>query len=260
MIIDFLIKRLWKDSIRNILFCIILFYPLIEIIFYLKDIPLGEKVYYPDYSFFLMCNTAGTGHMFQTILLWFMPIYCLVLTADDCIEDYNLGLRNVIISKIGKKKYVQSHLAKSFIYTFILVLGALVINLVMVHIIFAGGQFSPFADEGNFASLFYQWEVNHTLLTNILFLIITAFMCGLIAMVGTINAIMIHNKKIVYGVTMVFWFIPFLQKKSLMYLFQPHSEYVLDTLLPIGVTVSCVYIVYILFGYFKEVHFGKTTI
>ena len=62
MIIDFLIKRLWKDSIRNILFCIILFYPLIEIIFYLKDIPLGEKVYYPDYSFFLMCNTAGTGH------------------------------------------------------------------------------------------------------------------------------------------------------------------------------------------------------
>ena len=43
MIIDFLIKRLWKDSIRNILFCIILFYPLIEIIFYLKDIPLGKK-------------------------------------------------------------------------------------------------------------------------------------------------------------------------------------------------------------------------
>lgn len=260
MITGFFIKRLWKDPIRNILFFIILFYPLVEIVFYLKDIPLGGKVYYPDYSFFLMCNTAGIGHMFQALLLWFMPIYCLVLTADDCIEDNNLGLRNVIISKIGKKRYVLSHLAKSFIYTFILVLGALFINLVMVHIIFAGGKFSPFTDEGNFVSLFYQWEVNHTLLTNILFSLITASMCGLIAMVGTISAIMIRSKKVVYGITMVFWFIPFLQKNSLMYLFQPHSEYVLDTLVPIGVTVSCVYIVYILFGYFKEVHFGKSTI
>ena len=45
-----------------------------------------------------------------------------------------------------------------------------------------------------------------------------------------------------------------------MYLFQPHTEYDLDTLVPIGVTVSCIYIAYILFGYFKEVRFGKTTI
>ena len=67
-----------------------------------------------------MCNTGGIGHMFQSLLLWFMPIYCLVLTADDCIEDYNIGLKNVIISKIGKKKYVQTHLIKSYIYIYLL--------------------------------------------------------------------------------------------------------------------------------------------
>ena len=128
----------------------------------------------------------------------------------------------------------------------------------MVHIIFAGGNFSQFSDEGNYISEFYKWEVNNPLLTNILFSFVTATMCGLISMVGTISAIIIHNRKVVYGVTMVFWFIPFLQKNSLMYLFQPHSEYVLDTLIPIGISVSAVYIVYIIVGYAKEVHFGKT--
>ena len=263
MTLDYFIKRLWNDPIRNILFCIILFYPLVEIIFYLKDIPLGNAVYYPDYAFFLTCNTAGVGHIFQSLLLWFMPIYCLVLTADDCIEDYHIGLKNVLVSKIGIKKYVQAHLVKSFVYAFLLIFSAMLINLLLVHIIFRGGQFSPYTDEAGFISTlsqFYQWEVKNPLWANIVFSLITAFMSGLISMVGTISAIMIHNKKLVYGITLIFWFIPFLQKNSLMYLFQPHTEYDLDTLVPIGVTVSCIYIAYILFGYFKEVRFGKTTI
>ncbi len=260
VLFQFSIKRLWRDPVRNILFCVILFYPLIEIVFFLKNIIVGDSVLLPDYSFFLMCKSAGIGHMFQSLLLWFMPLYCLLLTADDCIEDYKIGLRNIIISKIGKKKYVQSHLIKSFLYSFILILGALMINLLINHIIFRGGQFSPFDDEGIYISKFYEWEVLHPLLTNVIFSVITSFVCGLISMVGTISAIMIHNKKIVYGITMVLWFVPFLQRKSLMYLFQPHSEYVLDTIVPIGISVSTVYLVYIILGYFKEVYFGKTSI
>lgn len=260
MLISYFVKRLWKDPVRNILFFTILLYPSIEILFYLKDITLGGKVSYPDYSFFLMSNTVGIGHMCQALLLWFMPIYCLILTADDCIEDYNIGLKNIIISKIGKKKYVRAHLLKSFVYTFILVLSALLINLLMVHIVFDGGIFLPFSNEWNLMTEFYKWETHHPMLANLLFSLITAVMCGLISMVGTISAIVIHRKKVVYGITMVLWFIPFLQKNSLMYLFQPHSEYELDTIVPIGVSVSTVYIIYILFGYLREVYFEKTSI
>ena len=254
--LKYFILRLWKNPIKKGLFCIILFYPLLEVALYFKDILNGGSVYFPDYAFFLTCNTVG--HIFQSLLLWFMPIYCLLLTADDCLEEQKTGYKNILITRCGKKRYIQLHLIKSFFCSFVMIVAALLINLLFVHLIFRGGQFSPYSDEGDL-SLFYQWEINHPLLTNLLFTFVTAFFSGLISMVGTINAIMIKNKKVVYGITMLFWFIPFLKEKSIVLLFQPHSEYVLDTLIPIAIPILLVYVIYILIGYFRESHYGKDT-
>lgn len=258
-LLGFLVTRLWRNPIRKGLFCIILFYPLLEILLYLYDVTRGGAVYYPDYAFFLMCNTAGVGHLPQSLLLWFMPIYCLILTADDCVEDNKIGYRNILICKCGKKRYIKSHLIKSFICIFVMIFSALLINLLMVHLVFRGGQFSPYGEE-EYTSAFYQWEISYPLLTNLLFSFITAFFCGLISMVGTMTAIRIKNKKLVYGITMLMWFIPFLSKNSIVLLFQPHSEYVLDTLIPLGACIIVVYGLYIVLGYFGEMRYGKDAI
>ncbi|MDD4371970.1 MAG: hypothetical protein PHD56_12985 [Anaerostipes sp.] len=130
------------------------------------------------------------------------------------------------------------------------------LNLVLSHILFRGGIFNPYGEDFS-TSLFYLWEIKHPFLTNILFIVITSFVCSLIGMVGTITSLMLKQKKVIYGITMLFWVVPFLQEKSLMLLFQPHSEYVLDTLIPIALKTCIPYIIYIIFGYFKEVYFAK---
>jgi len=258
-LISYLILRLWKSPVKKLLYCIIIFYPTLEVIFYVRDVLRGGSVFIPDYAFFLTCNSVGVGHMFQAVLLWFMPVYCLLLTADDCINDYKTGSKNILVLKSGNKVYVKSQLIKSFFCTFTMVIVALLVNLIMVHIIFYGGKFDPY-DDGVYVSDFYQWEVDFPLLANILFSLITAFFCGLISMVGTINAICIKDRKIVYGLTMLMWFIPFLKEKSMMLLFQPHSEYVLNTLIPVGLEILLVYGIYIGVGYYREVYYGKDII
>lgn len=257
--LKYLILRLWNDPIKKGVFLVILFYPLLEVLVYIQDVFRGGIVYMPDFTFFLTCNTVGMGHVFQSLLLWFMPIYCLILTADDCIEDYKTGYRNILILKCGKKRYVRWHMIKSFICSFVMVLVALLLNLLVVHLVFRGGIASTYGDE-DYVSAFYQWEIVHPFLTNLLFTFVTAFFCGLISMVGTISAIMIKNKKLVYGVTILLWFMFFLHRESLMLLFQPHSEYVLDTLVPIGLRVLIVYGLYIIAGYCREIYYGKDII
>lgn len=250
------LDRIWKDKFRCCLMIVLLFLPSLEVFVYVNEIIHGGAVLIPDYAFFLTCNALSMDYFLQSLFLWFMPLYCLILATDNCIEDYNLNYKNILISKVGRKQYVISNLKKSFSVIFTLVGCALLMNLVLVHIAFHGGIYDPYGDE-LITSLFYQWEIDYPFLTNLLFTFITAFICGLLSMVGTMLGIILHDKKLVYGVTMLLWFVPFLQKKSLMLLFQPHSEYVLDTLIPIFVEVFVTYTLVIVLGYYKEVHFEK---
>lgn len=86
---------------------------------------------------------------------------------------------------------------------------------------------------------------------------ITSFFSGLIAVVGVMSSMLLKSKKMIYGITMMMWIVPTLQEKNLMLLFQPHSEYVLDTLIPIGLKTAMIYIVYIALVYGKEIIFEK---
>lgn len=257
--LKFSFQRILNQRKLRILICILLLIPVGELLLYVYQIIAYKGyIYIPDYAFFLTCNSAGIGHVFQTLFLWFMPLYCLLLTADDCMMDHELHYNNILISKVGRKAYMKQHLLKSWIVSFGLVAFALLFNLLLCHILFQGGVFNPYGED-NSISAFYQWEIAHPLLTNIGFSVVTAFVCSLISVVGTITSILFEQKKIVYGITMILWVIPFLQEKSLMLLFQPHSEYVLDTLVPIALKTCIPYIVYILVGYVKEVYFAKKT-
>lgn len=257
MDLELFMNRIRINRLRVAVIAAILLFPILEIIYYFWDIlKMGGSVLKPDYAFFLACNTVGIGHFFQAVFLWLMPLYCLFLCADDCIEDYITGYKNMLISRLGRKKYVDMHLRKSYILTFCIISCSLLLNLLLVHIVFYGGQHSPYSDE-LVTSHFYQWEADNPFLANLLFIFMTAFISGLISMVGTMAGIVLHNKKMAYGITMLLWGIPFLQKKSLMLLFQPHSEYVLDTLVPLALEVILLYVAFILLGYCKEVYFEK---
>ena len=257
MILKIFIQRIWENKFRNILTLVIVLLPMIDLLLYLYDIiAMSGYVPIPDHAFFLTCNSNYLSFLTQYLFLWFMPLYGLILTCDDCIEDHRLKYDCMVISRIGKKKYIHTHMMKSFIYMFSLTAIALLLNLLLCHILFQNGVFNTYGEDFN-TDVFYQWEKNHPLLTNLLFISITSFFSGLIAVVGVMSSILFKNKRMIYGITMMMWIVPTLQEKSLMLLFQPHSEYVLNTLIPIGVKTAGIYIVYIIVIYGKEIIFEK---
>lgn len=257
MILKVFTERIWKNKFRNILTMIILLLPTADLLLYVYDIvAMSGYVPIPDHAFFLTCNSNYLSFLTQYLFLWFMPLYGLILTCDDCIENRQLKYDDMIISRIGKKKYIYTHMAKSFLYMFFLTMMALLLNLLLCHILFQHGTFNTYGEDFN-TDLFYQWEKNYPLLANLLFTMITSFFSGLIAVVGVMSSMLLKSKKMIYGITMMMWIVPTLQEKNLMLLFQPHSEYVLDTLIPIGLKTAMIYIVYIALVYGKEIIFEK---
>ena len=70
-------------------------------------------------------------------------------------------------------------------------------------------------------------------------------MCALIAAVGTSIALIAPNRKMVYSMTLIVWLIPMVLKRSLVFVFQPFSEYDFSDLIPIFLSVSVAYVLII---------------
>lgn len=246
-------ERLFSDYVKSGIALFLLLGPSIEIIYHVMHcLKYSRNFEMADLVAYLTGNNAGIGHVFQTVILWFLPLYLLVILAEDCIVEHKIGYKNILISKCGKKKYIKTHLKKSFIIGFLIVFCGIMFNLLLVHITFWGA----IEDKGivlDAESNLLSWLYQYPLLANIVFGIIVAWCAGLISAVGTMVAIVFHDRKLVYSITMVIWLVPVMMKKSLMLLFQPFSEYDIDTLLPIFFGVSIAYIVIILALYGKEV-------
>lgn len=255
----FFFQRIWNNKFRNIIIFLILFFPTIEVIVYIIQALNIEEVYYPDYNFFLSGNVVGVGHTFQALYLWPLPLYLLLIFSNDCLMDFETGYNNILISKMGKEKYIKDNLKKSFLGGSALIFISLLINLAIIHILFAGGTGSPYSDELIMDSFLY-WETNHKTLANLLFAMVCAMVSGTVSMAGTMLSISVKKRKIVYSLILLLWFILFLKKNSIMLLFQVHSEYGLNVLVPILLQVIMLFGLLTLTFYIKETWFEKKSI
>lgn len=246
----FFVEKLWKNKFRNAIFVAILFYPLIETLVFAK-LFTTQGVYKPAECFFLRCNTAGYHHLFQTLFLWPLPMYLLTLFSAMYWSEKKTGYKNAIISRIGKKKYIKKSLSLSFCGAFVLVMASMCLNMLVSHLLFNGGKLSNIEME-LIKDSFLKWQVLHPCMANLLFSLILAFVAGIVAMAGATCTIMTTNLKNVYGVIMAAWFVLLLKKNSIALLFQPASEYSLDTLGPIFVEVVILFVTIGCVAYFKE--------
>ena len=73
--------------------------------------------------------------------MWYLPLPLAIVVADDCIEDYKIGYKNILVTKRGKNKYFVLNILKSFVISFLIIIIPLLLNLLMVHIVFAGGTY-----------------------------------------------------------------------------------------------------------------------
>lgn len=254
MKMNYYIKRTINNKLKLAVIILLMAYPLVDYIFLLFNIRNGGSVYHPGLCSFLAGNTNSIT---QVLLLWFLPLYLLLIAADDCIEDYHLGYRSLLMTKWGKHPYLGANIIKGFCFGFFVVFISLAINLVMTQITFAGGTFTPFDKESIASTPSLSLAFQHPLWTNIKYILVTSLLSGIVGMGASAAALAIHNRFIVYPVVFLMWYIPFSFEKSIMLAIQPFTEYFIkDAGVAVGFVVA-INIFAVVFAYIKVIKIEK---
>lgn len=241
-------RRIFKDKSKLFFVCLVMLFPIFDaaiVWLNMNQLELeGSMKFAADYFTFLAANTRG--HIFQMILLWFMPIYMLVIFGESGLEDNKLHYRNIIISKIGKNRYIAEKIITAFVFSVLIVAGALILNYFLIKVICFGGRQTPFLEDDMKDVVLFQWSIHHPMITNMIYIAITSCFTGLISAIGTVFSIILKDRRVVYTVTFLLWYIPSMLHSSLMLVFQPFTEYDFSTIMPIMLIVAAVYLIIIL--------------
>lgn len=221
------IYRITKNKLSILIFFIVLLIPCIDVFVILSS----HTKYHPAYAFFL--SGTSIGHAAQMILLWFLPLYFLLLCSDDSIQDYKTGYYNILISKLGRRKYCIGKVLTSFIISFSTMIFSLLINFILVQIYFFNGSFKNDLDKIAFPdNSLYTFSMSHPYIAVLFFSIICSIMAGLVGALGASISLLFLDKRYAYPACIFTWFLFVLKKDSLMYVVQPFSEYGFNVILP----------------------------
>ncbi|MEC1624683.1 hypothetical protein P9E08_04740 [Bacillus mojavensis] len=244
--------RISKNKLSLLIFCIVLLIPCIDIFLLLST----HTMYHPAFAFFL--SGTSRGHAAQSLLLWFLPLYFLLLCSDDSIQDYKTGYRYILISKVGKTKYCLEKIVTSFIVSFLTMFLSLVINFILAEIFFFNGSFKNDLDQISLPDNFlYTVSMDHPYLAIMFFSIICCVLAGFSGALGASISLFFLDKKYAYTTCFFIWFSLVLKKESLMYLFQPFTEYGFDVFLPIFIFSVSVFLLIIILITIYEAKFNE---
>lgn len=238
-----------KKSIVVLL--LITFIPFIEIFQLMYSSLLNEITYHPAFAFFL--SGMSRGHVSQILLFWFLPLYLLVFNTDDSIQDYVTGIRKSYMIRGGKKQYLKDKMFFSFISSSLLLGFSLLINFIITHLLFWSGQYKNGLDEFELKSnwLFTYSMENHYIAIFIFFLL-AILMAGFAGLLGSSMSLYFKDRKYAYAATFFVWFGFVLREKSLMFVFQPFTEYGVDVILPIYLQTVTTIGLLAIFVYWRE--------
>jgi len=202
-----------------------------------------ESVPDPRYVAFSALSTVGTNHLSYKIMFWFLPIYLLIITGEDSLEDDDTGYRNVLQSRMSKRQYVWGKARNAFCFSFLVLFLSLMLNYGLLHLLFHQGEFiwlTPgiYPEE---EQRMYTIGYDHPGSVNLVNIMVTSIFGGCIGMVGTSLAVFFRDRKIVYGLTFLLWFIFVLTDDGLMSILHPFTNMILERWVRAVLLVICGY-------------------
>lgn len=192
------IKSVFRAKSRIILAAVIvLFIGSDAIIAYMDSPDL-----HPAYAAFL--SRSG---IVSIIITAFVPLYSMYMCADSYIRDRANGYSAVIISRVGRRKYLRDKSVVAFLIPCGLVLTGMVLNLFLVLLLFGGGQDTAGFDmiAANFHEDFLTFEYNHPLAAYIMFMVLGSVASGLGSVICTSVAFVAGKYPVAYLTTFVLW-------------------------------------------------------
>jgi Protein of unknown function (DUF2705) len=251
------VHRIMNNKLSRLIFIIILLLPCVDFVQLLVMKYQSHLELHPAFSFFLAGSTRG--HASQILLLWFLPIYFLLLTSEDAIQDSETGYRNILISKMGRKKYCLEKLATSFSVSFITMFISLFLNFILVYIFFRNDTYMRGLNKIELPNNeLFTLSIAHPYLAVIGFSLVACVMAGLAGVIGSAFSLFFLDRKYTYIAAFFIWFVLILKKNSTMFLFQPFAEYGFDTLIPVLLLAMALFILIPFVIFIYEVKYNES--
>ena len=184
-------------------------------------------------------------------------MFLAIIVADDCIEDYRIGYKNILVTKRGKNKYFALNMLKSFTVSFLILVIPLLLNLLMVHIVFSGGTFLFIAQESIKVIPSMAEQFSHPMFYNLLCIFLFSFVGAFVGSGATALAMAFPNRFILYPLDFILWYIPCIMESSVRGAFQPFTEYPLSKYFPGLILVLAINVIAVLFSFFKVTKYDQ---
>lgn len=196
---------------------------------------LNMELFYPVMSWSEMATTpylhfilSGTlrGHIPQKIIIWFLALYPLLLGVESTIQELNLKTNYILISRVGTKKYINNTIKNNIKLPVIAIATGLVINFIVNSIMYFNGEITEstiklFTEQNIYAQLQYAYPYITVFIVSLLLL----FVVSLIAIQGSLFALLFEERKIVYASTFGIYYYFINSQFSITNILQPFDEY-----------------------------------
>lgn len=110
--------RIWKNTLSRVLLLLLLILPSLEIIQYYidenKNVKSGGVFHIPKPVYAIFQSAELTQGLLHSIFFWFLPLFLLLIVADDTLADIKTGYYNILVLKAGRKNTALKRLRRRF--------------------------------------------------------------------------------------------------------------------------------------------------
>lgn len=232
-------------STRSIIFIVVIFLiPFIDLIMNICSVYLDywlntevyidgiakSSIYHPVVGSFL--SGISEGHIAQMLLIWFLPIYSMLIVGDSYIREFGCGYNNIIFTIEDRKNIVKGKIIVSFFVMFIVSLVSMMVNFCISQIVFLNGNNMLGLEGLGVVNGFVRKCLQHPNIAYVMYILMYSIIAGGCGILCSCVSFIIPDNRIAYPVVFFAWILQIISPYSLTYLTQPFIEYGPEYFLP----------------------------
>lgn len=264
------IKRLISSKIVRLVLLVLLSIaiidPLTVLFHFSKYVDLVERIGRNPFQFWMLMNSVSWGNNLYNIMFW---IVAVLFTSLIYFEDKNTSMYMLQITRGNKNKYLISKLLSTWLFSFVVMLVVLEINIIITYIVFPENMilseyyYRLVPNEGTFV---YDAFTSNPMKMVQIYTVLNAFTISIFAVFSLCIQMLIKFSNryialllpviILYGINFIFDSLPILFTYNIRMIVQPRATSALEfiitwenVLLTIGgwILVNCILIFIVFF-------------
>lgn len=236
------IERLISSKIVRLvivlLLAIAIIDPLTVLFHFSKYANLAERIGRNPFQFWMLMNSVSWGNSLYNIMFW---IVAVLLTSLIYFDDKNTSMYMLQITRGSKNKYLISKLLSTWLFSFVVMLAALEINIIITYKLFPENMmlseyyYILAPNEGTFV---YDAFVSNPMKMVQIYTVINAFAMSIFAVFSLcIHMLFKFSNKyiallmpviILYGISFIFDSLPILFTYNFRMILQPRATSALE--------------------------------